>query len=544
MKVKAAYFGMDTLQNCIELLLERGIEIIKLFSFPGDSYDATEGIRGFAHVRGIPVSTMPVTEEEIRQLEQEGVELCVVGGYPWRIPVCGSMRQINIHPSFLPMGRGPWPMPVSILQGVPSGVTLHKLSERFDEGDILLQKQIDLAEDEDLISLTEKIRVVAAELLASYLDAPDEIWAAARKQGSGEYWQEPADEERMITLGDEPDHIWRVLRAFRGYGVLCRVDGVLWNILDGEVTAEAEPREIYLPLREGYLHILRWEPAFREITLNDRAQMEQLREQFPSVLSDYSFPMLFSWRKTLGLQICLEQDLCILRSGEEYFFPMGGEARVETLLHHLLWQKGELSLRFCDERAKAFLERAFPGAEAVLSEDDCDYFAERQNLLEMPGHKMKTRRKDFHHYESLEDGPQVKLITQENLRHVLELAAMVEKEDSGAERCALEHFSELGLCGILIKRGERYVSFAACSEKNSDTLQGHFMKCIDPERGATIFLMRALAQHLLEHHNYLNLEDDMGNPGLRSFKRSLQTELIPSYTVTIRKREEVNAVET
>lgn len=542
--MKAAYFGLDTLQNCIELLCEREIEIVKLFSFPGDSCDSTERIRRFACKHGIPFTMEPVTQEDIRLLEQQGVTLSVTGGYPWKIPVSQSIRQINIHPSCLPVGRGPWPMPVSILRGIPSGVTLHKLSERFDEGDILLQKQIDLAEDEDLITLTEKIRVVAAELLASYLDAPDEIWAAARKQGSGEYWQEPADEERTITLTDEPARISCVLRAFRGYGVLCRVDGVLWNILDGKVTEEAGVRGCYLPLRKGYLHVLRWEPAFREITLNDRLQMEWLREQFPSALSDYSFPLLFSWQKTLELQICLTQDLCMIRSGEEYFFPMGGEARVETLLHHLLRQKGELSLRFCDERAKAFLERAFPGAEAVLSEDDCDYFAERQNLLEMPGHKMKTRRKDFHHYESLEDGPQVELITQENLRHVLELAAMVEKEDSRAERCALEHFSELGLCGILIKRGERYVSFAACSEKNSDTLQGHFMKCIDPERGATIFLMRALAQHLLEHHNYLNLEDDMGNPGLRSFKRSLQTELIPSYTVTIRKREEVNAVET
>lgn len=37
--------------------------------------------------------------------------------------------QVNLHPAFLPTGRGAWPMPVSILKNIPSGMTLHKLED-------------------------------------------------------------------------------------------------------------------------------------------------------------------------------------------------------------------------------------------------------------------------------------------------------------------------------------------------------------------------------------------------------------------------------
>lgn len=71
--------------------------------------------------------------------EKSGVELILVAGYPWKIPVSQSIKQVNIHPAFLPVGRGSWPMPAAILKGVDLGVTIHKLSDRFDEGDIWLQ---------------------------------------------------------------------------------------------------------------------------------------------------------------------------------------------------------------------------------------------------------------------------------------------------------------------------------------------------------------------------------------------------------------------
>ena len=48
----------------------------------------------------------------------------------------------NLHISFLPYGRGLIPNVWSFYKNFPSGVSIHLLSSKFDEGDILLQRRI------------------------------------------------------------------------------------------------------------------------------------------------------------------------------------------------------------------------------------------------------------------------------------------------------------------------------------------------------------------------------------------------------------------
>jgi methionyl-tRNA formyltransferase len=59
---------------------------------------------------------------------------------------------VNFHPALLPLNRGWYPHVHNILDGSRAGVTLHKLSEFPDEGDIWVQKEVkvypwDLASD-------------------------------------------------------------------------------------------------------------------------------------------------------------------------------------------------------------------------------------------------------------------------------------------------------------------------------------------------------------------------------------------------------------
>ncbi|WP_353530035.1 formyltransferase family protein [Maccoyibacter intestinihominis] len=43
-------------------------------------------------------------------------------------------------------------------KGADLGVTLHKLSEQFDAGDILLQEKIKIEQEDHLVTLLEKIK--------------------------------------------------------------------------------------------------------------------------------------------------------------------------------------------------------------------------------------------------------------------------------------------------------------------------------------------------------------------------------------------------
>jgi len=49
---------------------------------------------------------------------------------------------INLHLSYLPYNKGSYPNVWSFLTNTPSGITIHKVSERVDEGDIIFRKKI------------------------------------------------------------------------------------------------------------------------------------------------------------------------------------------------------------------------------------------------------------------------------------------------------------------------------------------------------------------------------------------------------------------
>src|SRR5205823_2904000 len=49
---------------------------------------------------------------------------------------------LNLHPALLPYNRGEYPNVWSIVEGTPSGVTLHYIDEGIDTGDIIAQKAV------------------------------------------------------------------------------------------------------------------------------------------------------------------------------------------------------------------------------------------------------------------------------------------------------------------------------------------------------------------------------------------------------------------
>ena len=79
------------------------------------------------------------------------------------IPKFGA---INLHASILPKYRGPSPIQQAIIDGEKTtGVTTMLMDEKMDTGDILLQKKIDIEEEDNYITLSEKLSKIGAKLL-------------------------------------------------------------------------------------------------------------------------------------------------------------------------------------------------------------------------------------------------------------------------------------------------------------------------------------------------------------------------------------------
>ena len=142
---------------CLEAMLERGDDVVAVFCAPDKDGRPVDPIKEFALEKGLPVYQPqsykdPGTLEQIRALKPD---LCVmayviifVPEEARDIPTHGS---ICFHPSLLPLHRGPSSINWPIIGGATkTGLTIFYPDDGLDEGDILLQKEVDVGPDDTL----------------------------------------------------------------------------------------------------------------------------------------------------------------------------------------------------------------------------------------------------------------------------------------------------------------------------------------------------------------------------------------------------------
>lgn len=139
---------------------------------------------------------------------------------------------LNFHPSLLPKHRGCFSGFWSIFEGdQETGVTCHRMVERFDEGHIIHQERIPLFNDETSHTIYRKLLPVTAECVANVLKLvasgplPE---GAEQKPGEGSY------HFRKLPFGGQIQPEWddvsseRFIRAmlFPGFkGAVAIIDG-------------------------------------------------------------------------------------------------------------------------------------------------------------------------------------------------------------------------------------------------------------------------------------------------------------------------------
>ena len=247
--MRIVYFGFDLFADCFEALLENdNVEVMALYTFKTDNvFEFNNRVVALAENRNIPVHYERITEEAILKFLDNGLDFTVSAGYIYKIPVPDDkrFRGINVHPALLPIGRGAWPYPVTILKGLKeSGVTIHKITNRFDEGDILLQEGFNVTPTDTLDTLTKKSQKLAKEMITKVVNNFCELWRNAAPQTEGEYWQEPTDIDRTISGDMDYETAEKTIRAFGSFGVI--YNGKTYRGKGTPIKVKLKDREIYL----------------------------------------------------------------------------------------------------------------------------------------------------------------------------------------------------------------------------------------------------------------------------------------------------------
>lgn len=94
---------------------------------------------------------------------------------------------INVHPSLLPTNRGPFPNAWALAERHErTGVTIHRIDPRIDNGPILQQRELRINQDESLVSLEYRSAVVGGELISQTIDELCHGLAVEKPQASAE----------------------------------------------------------------------------------------------------------------------------------------------------------------------------------------------------------------------------------------------------------------------------------------------------------------------------------------------------------------------
>ena len=128
---------------------------------------------------------------------------------------------INVHPSLLPNYRGGNPYSwVIINDEKKTGVTLHYMTENFDEGNIILQEEYNISDFETMGTIFNETNNLACQMvLKTLIHYEKGIPLDSRPQEFGDFIKAPNinEQQSYIDFNRDSEYIERFVRALNPY---------------------------------------------------------------------------------------------------------------------------------------------------------------------------------------------------------------------------------------------------------------------------------------------------------------------------------------
>lgn len=161
-----------------------------------------------------------------------------------KIPKYGC---INIHFSLLPKYRGASPIQESLLHGdAETGISIIKMDEKLDHGNILLVKRISIEDQDTSETLGPKLAQISAEMLPLVLiDTIDgQFTPLPQDHKKATFCKKITKENGEINFEEQSaEQIKNMLRAYTPWpGIYCKLKDKKLKIIETEISDESIPK--------------------------------------------------------------------------------------------------------------------------------------------------------------------------------------------------------------------------------------------------------------------------------------------------------------
>ena len=175
----------------------------------------------FAEAKNIEISSPPSisSSEELKKLQEMNLDMIIVVAYglilPEEVINLPKLGCFNVHASLLPRWRGAAPIQRAMIEGdQTTGVTIMKMDKGLDTGDIGLQKEIKI-EQQNYSELEKELANEGAKLLINFIDKLDgSIQFAKQNDTQACYAKKIQKQEALIDWTENAEKINRRINAY------------------------------------------------------------------------------------------------------------------------------------------------------------------------------------------------------------------------------------------------------------------------------------------------------------------------------------------
>tara|TARA_B110001452_G_C15238747_1_gene428917 strand:- start:1956 stop:2924 length:969 start_codon:yes stop_codon:yes gene_type:complete len=231
--LKVVFFGCTEFSKKILLnLIKNDIQIVALFTIP-EKFDISysdKKIKNYTFFDlnqicsdfSIPIYIVDKSRRDIlsynKLLKEIKPDVILVMGWYYMVPK--RIRKIprygawGIHASLLPKYAGGAPLVWAIINGEKeTGVTLFRLEQGVDDGDIIIQRRIKISREDTISTVYEKVTELSNPILLKALQNPDKLKFAKQNKNKIKIYPQRKPEDGQINWKWENKKVKNFIRA-------------------------------------------------------------------------------------------------------------------------------------------------------------------------------------------------------------------------------------------------------------------------------------------------------------------------------------------
>ena len=217
------FFGNHTVGVSVLKVLLKEVNVEGVVSHPSDPEDFIkyESVYDFSLSNNLNAIRGKGSDKKIVNfVTTKSPDLIWVTDYRYLLPkkifTVPKYGSINMHPSLLPKYRGRASLNWAIINGEKKiGLTAHFIDEHTDNGDIILQKKVNINENEDINDALNKLYPLYRDLTKKviFLLKKGNVKRIPQDGSKATYFPSRKPEDGLINWSDSAKNIFNLVRA-------------------------------------------------------------------------------------------------------------------------------------------------------------------------------------------------------------------------------------------------------------------------------------------------------------------------------------------